>query len=316
MKILVVEDSAVYRQLLREQLSDFQVEGVSSAESALPIICSTDEAMVLLIDWELPGISGLDLLAQLRKSQLKHYVYAIVVTARTDRSDLVTALGSGADDYLVKPFHEEELRARIQVAFRTLNLHEELMQANARLEVLASQDPLTLLLNRRALMAAFHRELLRARRQESPLTIVICDIDNFKQVNDRLGHAAGDEVLCAVARALSTSLRGSDIVARMGGDEFLMVLLDTNARGGVVVAERVQQCLREKKGMNSWPVPISLSFGIAEMDTSTSEETAISRADAALYAAKRSGGNQYRVAQVALSSPRLCTSRIVSVARF
>jgi len=297
MRILVVEDSAVYRHLLCDQLSEFQVHAVSDAESALPIVCTGDEAIVLLIDWELPDMSGSELVARIRKSHLKHYVYAIVITAREDKADLVIALDAGADDYLVKPLHEQELRARIRVAFRTLSLHEELIEANARLELLASEDPLTALLNRRALMDAFHREILRARRQRSPLTIVMCDIDSFKQINDRLGHAIGDEVLCAVAHALKSSSRGSDIVARTGGDEFLLVLSDTDAHGGAVVTERVQLFLREKKGLHPSPVPVSLSYGIAEVETDETEEAAASRADAALYAAKQAGRDQYRVAQ-------------------
>jgi two-component system, cell cycle response regulator len=192
MKILVTEDSAVYRHLLCTQATEwnYSVEAVSDAESALPIISAAAAPMVLLIDWELPGMSGLELLSAVRRLSLKHYVYAIVLTGRNDKADLVMALNAGADDYLVKPFHDEELRARLQVAMRTLALHQELVNANERLECLASEDPLTDLLNRRALMSAFHRERLRAQRKQSSITLVMCDIDHFK-TSDSMPVAIG-----------------------------------------------------------------------------------------------------------------------------
>ncbi|HVP65534.1 MAG TPA: diguanylate cyclase [candidate division Zixibacteria bacterium] len=295
MKIIAIEDSPVYRKLLDLQLGDFEVEAVSDAESALPIISERDEPLVLLIDWELPGMSGLDLLNRIRNQHRKHYVYAIVLSARTEKSDIVTALTAGADDYLAKPFNDQELQARIRVAFRTLNLHEDLVRANEQLEVLASQDPLTGLFNRRSLMAAFQREVLRARRVHSPITVVMCDVDHFKNVNDGLGHAAGDHVLKAIARALKTTSRGSDIVARTGGDEFVVVLPDSNANGAVVFVERTQNYLRDDKELRSLSVKITMSFGIAEMDPYVSEEEALRSADAALYTAKNGGRNQYHV---------------------
>jgi two-component system, cell cycle response regulator len=225
MKVLVTEDSVVYQHLLVTHLKEWglDVEAVSDAETALPVISAVETPILLLIDWELPGMSGLDLLSEVRRLSRKHYIYAMVLTARDDIGDLVKALNAGADDYLVKPFHTEELQARIEVARRALALHEELVTANERLEILASQDPLTGLSNRRALMIAFHRERLRALRNGSSITLVICDIDRFKQVNDSHGHGVGDDVIRLVARELQHSSRGSDIVARLGGDEFIGV---------------------------------------------------------------------------------------------
>lgn len=300
MKILLTEDSVVYRHLLCTQLAewDYSVQAVSDAESALPIISAAATPMVLLIDWELPGMSGLDLVSEVRRLPLKHYAYVIVLTARDNKADLVAGLNAGADDYLVKPFHVEELRARLQVARRTLALHEELVNANERLESLAAQDPLTDLLNRRALMSAFRRERVRAQRTQSLMTLVMCDIDHFKQVNDGHGHAAGDEVIKLVARSLQDSSRGSDLLARMGGDEFLLVLPGSNAAGGVTFVRRVRQRIEHRKELRD--IPISLSFGIAAMDVEQSEEIAMAKADAALYTAKHEGRDRYIVAPAEL----------------
>jgi diguanylate cyclase (GGDEF)-like protein len=296
MKVLVTEDSAVYRHLLITQLTEWELDvvAVSDAESALPLISKTEESMLLLVDWELPGMSGVELLSAMRRLSLKHYIYAIILTARGDKGDLVRALNAGADDYLVKPFHTEELQARIQVAQRALTLHNALVAANEQLESLAYQDPLTELLNRRALMLAFQRERKRALRKKSSITLVMCDIDKFKEVNDGFGHGTGDDVIRLVAGGLKQASRGSDLVARVGGDEFLLVLPDVESSGAVVLVKRVREAIRARTELSN--VPISLSFGIAKMDLEQSEEAAIATADTALYAAKAEGRDRYCVA--------------------
>ncbi len=297
MKVLVVEDSAVYRHLLRTQLSEFETDVVETGESALSILRDWSESIVLVIDWLLPGMSGLELIEQLRKFERKHYVYVLVLTARTDPSDVVTALDAGADDYLAKPFDRSELQARIRAAARSVKLHDELVAANDRLEALATQDPLTALFNRRGLLQLHHQELLKARRNQSPITVVVCDIDKFKQINDTYGHPTGDEVLRTIAAALKSSSRGSDIVARSGGDEFVIVLPGTGVSGGVIFVERVQHFLRKEKNRNSVPTPVTMSFGIAEMDISGAEDEGIAKADSALCAAKSKGRDCYCVAE-------------------
>jgi two-component system cell cycle response regulator len=297
MKVLAIDDSAVYRHLLLTQLAEFEAEAVDSAESALSMLSQWAEPAVFVLDWQLPGMSGLELTEQLRSQPGKHYVYVLVLTAHSDPADVVTALDAGADDYLGKPFEEAELKARIRVAIRSLKLHEELLTANESLEALASQDQLTMLYNRRGLLRLYHRELLLARRNQSPVSVVACDIDNLKKINDAHGHPVGDEALRVVALALQSSSRGSDIVARTGGDEFVVVLPGTDSRGGVIFVERVQEYLAQEKNLRELPVPITMSFGIAGMDISGGEEDAIAKADAALCEAKREGKNCHRVAE-------------------
>jgi diguanylate cyclase (GGDEF)-like protein len=287
MKILVTEDSAVYRHLLCTRLAEwnFSVEAVADAESALAIISASTTPLLLLVDWELPGMSGLELVSKVRGLTLRHYIYAVIVTSRDGKADVAQALNSGADDYISKPFHDQELRARIEVASRTLAIHEKLVIANEQLKTLASIDPLTELLNRRALMNTFRRETLRARRTQSPITLVMCDIDHFKEVNDRFGHTTGDDVLRLVARELRDASRGTDLVGRMGGDEFLLVLSGSNAEGGQILTDRVREHLQKRTELKE--VPVSLSFGVVEMNLEDSERFAIEKVDAAMYAAKR-----------------------------
>jgi diguanylate cyclase (GGDEF)-like protein len=301
MKILVTEDSAVYRHLLCTRLAEwnFSVEAVADAESALAIVSVTTTPLLLLVDWELPGMSGLELVAKVRSLDLPHYVYAVIVTSRDDKADVALALNAGADDYISKPFHDQELRARVEVASRTLAIHEKLVLANEQLKTLASRDPLTELLNRRAFMNEFRRETLRARRTKSPLTLVMCDIDHFKEVNDRFGHTTGDDVLRIISRELRDASRGTDLVGRMGGDEFLLVLSGSNAEGGQVLISRVREHLQKRAELKE--VPIELSFGVIEMNLEDSERFAIEKVDAAMYSAKRQRPVQKRVGRFEFS---------------
>jgi two-component system, cell cycle response regulator len=300
MKILVTEDSAVYRHLLCARLAEwnFSVEAVADAESALEIVSVATTPLLLLVDWELPGMSGLELVAKVRSLNLPHYVYAVIVTSRDDKADVALALNAGADDYISKPFHDQELRARVEVASRTLAIHEKLVLANEQLQTLAFRDPLTELLNRRAFMNSFRRETLRARRTKSPLTLVMCDIDHFKEVNDRFGHTTGDDVLRLISRELRDASRGTDLVGRMGGDEFLLALSSSNAEGGQILINRVRERLQKRTELKE--VPVSLSFGVVEMNLEDSERFAIEKVDAAMYAAKRERSVQKRVGNLEL----------------
>ena len=296
MRILVIDDSAVYRKLLCSHLQDwnYAVQAVSDAEGAWDILTHAQESLILIADWELPGMSGLELIEKVRALEGKPYMYFLVLTAKTEKEDLVLALNSGADDYLSKPLHPEELRARVQVADRTLRLHQELLETNKRLLVLASQDPLTGLQNRRAFMDSFRRERHRALRFQSPITLVMCDIDHFKSINDRFGHATGDNVIKLVARELQDASRGSDLVARMGGDEFILIMPNSRVSGGQILVDRVRQKLANRSQYKD--LPISLSFGVAEMDLAQSEDIAIHMVDNAMYVAKAEGRDRVHVA--------------------
>ncbi len=170
----------------------------------------------------------------MRSLQLDGYVYALLLTARDAKEHIIAGLEAGADDYLVKPVHEPELIARLNTGRRILALEHSLRAANERNRVLSITDALTGTFNRRYLMEQLPRELDRCRRYAYPLSVIMCDIDHFKQVNDVHGHAAGDDVLQQFARAHAevASAPTSDWVARYGGEEFLIVLPGNRPRGG------------------------------------------------------------------------------------
>ncbi len=186
---------------------------------------------MLVTDWEMPEMDGIALCKAVRNMQLDGYVYALLLTARDAKEHIITGLEAGADDYLVKPVHEPELIARLNAGRRILALEHSLRVANQRNRILSITDALTGAYNRRYLMEQLPREVERCRRYAYPLSVLMCDLDHFKQINDQRGHAAGDDVLQQFAARAQKSIRSnSDWIARYGGEEFLIVLPETRAR--------------------------------------------------------------------------------------
>src|SRR3981189_753181 len=179
---------------------------------------------MLVTDWEMPEMGALALCKAVRNMQLDGYVYALLLTARDSKEHIIAGLEAGADDYLIKPVHEPELSARLNAGRRILNLEHSLRVANQRNRILSITDALTGTYNRRYLMEQLPRELERCRRYAYPLSVIMCDVDHFKEINDARGHAAGDEVLQQfAARAQKTIRTNSDWVSRYGGEAFLLV---------------------------------------------------------------------------------------------
>ena len=213
---------------------------------------------------------------------------------------MVTALDAGADDYIVKPCEENELRARIHVGGRILALQDELFRSREQLRRQATIDSLTGLLNRRAIIAALSGELARAAREQKPTGVLMLDIDRFKQINDGYGHEVGNEVLRAfVARSDSCIRKGSDWLARVGGDEFLVVLPETNAIGASRVAQKLHRVFaRFPVATHAGPVTFTASIGVTAVDAdhevkdASKIEDLLRAADRGLYASKKLGGNQ------------------------
>jgi diguanylate cyclase (GGDEF)-like protein len=219
----------------------------------------------------------------------------LFTTVHSDTRLKVQGLSEGAVDYVTKPFINEELVARVRVQLRIKALQDELTAKNARLEELSRIDYLTQLSNRRHLMEVLNAEFSRAVRHGGALSLVLADIDHFKRTNDQFGHPVGDRCLQLVANTLLGQLRKSDHAARFGGEEFAMVLPETEAEGAAVVAERFRQAVASSYLLvEGKRVPMTVSLGVATFHAGNinSIERLLKVADDALYAAKGAGRNR------------------------
>jgi diguanylate cyclase (GGDEF)-like protein len=298
--ILLAEDDPVTRMLMTRFLKNagYEVDAVANGSEALDKMTKRYYPM-LVTDWEMPEMDGIALCQAVRNMQLDGYVYALLLTARDAKEHIIAGLEAGADDYLVKPVHEPELIARLNAGRRILALEHSLRAANQRNRILSITDALTGAYNRRYLMEQLPREFERCRRYHYPLSVLMCDLDHFKQVNDQRGHAAGDDVLQQFAARAQKSIRStSDWIARYGGEEFLIVLPETAAKDGLIVAEKIRNLVAAQPfTTRAGDTPVTASFGVASTgasgpDLSLKVETLIRTADECLYKSKLSGRNR------------------------
>jgi two-component system cell cycle response regulator len=249
----------------------------------------------VVVDWMMPGRDGLEVCRELRRRFNDPYVYAILLTARDQSDDVVAGLDAGADDYLVKPANVGELRARVRAAQRIIDLQRQLLEAQERLRVLAMHDALTGIWNRGAIFDALMRELDRARRQGSPLAVVMIDLDRFKRINDTHGHPVGDEVLREAAQRIRGAIRAYDFVGRYGGEEFLVVAPGLAGASAAELAERIRRAFEAHPIATSGPaLPVTLSLGVAAAAPRSAVDltSLLEAADDALYQAKSEGRNR------------------------
>jgi len=313
MQILLVDDSAVYRKLIGDHLRswDFNFTVAESGAQAWRVLEQPNAPKLVLLDWVLPDLEGIELCQRIRKvGTTGHYVYVILLTGKQGRQDMLNALNAGADDYLVKPFDASELKARLLVGKRILDLQDELVAARESMRHAATHDSLTGLLNRGEIFGMLERELERARRERNPLSVILGDIDHFKQVNDTCGHLFGDEALQEMARRLHSKLRVYDGVGRYGGEEFLLVLPSCGQQDALARANELREIIAATPIMHGGVArSITMSMGVAVSEcTGVKElEALLSRADAALYAAKERGRN--RVEHLDSSSRKPSTAR-------
>jgi len=291
MKILLVEDSYIERRKVGAFLTDWGLEhvGVGSGNEAVKLLETQEPPDMVVLDWMLPGLDGIDVLRRIRKlTQGGNYIYTIMVTAKNQKKDRQIAMDAGADDYLSKPVDAAELRSRIMVGKRILDLQQSLRFA-------ATHDFLTNLLNRSEILAALDREFARGGREGKPTTVILGDIDHFKRVNDTLGHAAGDEVLKEVSRRLKHDLRPYDVVGRLGGEEFLIILPGCSLTAGARRADAIRNLVGKdpiETPLGSAAVTISMGVTSTCSSRDRSMEEFLREADVSLYAAKKNGRNR------------------------
>ena len=295
--VLVADDDPLFCRLLESWLRkwNYRVTTPEDGLKAWNVLQHNDDApQLLVLDWLMPAINGLELCQRIRSRKQLRYPYIVLLTAKDDKQDLVTALESGADDYLTKPFDMREVQARLRVGKRILTLQEELIKAREELRFEAMHDRLTELWNHGAILDFLHRELERTRRTREPLGILMLDIDHFKAVNDTHGHLVGDEVLKQVAGRLFRSARVYDWVGRYGGEEFLSIVSACSTENLRKHAERIRAGIAEEPiSTSAGEVKVTVSIGatVALFDPDCDQQTLLQYADSALYRAKKRGRN-------------------------
>jgi len=297
MKVLVAEDNPAFAVMLKSLLEGWGYEVVTAREEnqACALLQAQDGPRLAILDWTTSGIDGVKLCRRVRSGPAAHYVYILLLTARTQSQDVVMGIQAGADDYVTKPFDPDELCARLWAGRRILDLQEQLIQTREAMREQATRDGLTGLWNHMAILDHLDNEIARARREGSSVGVVMADLDHFKQVNDRFGHLAGDKVLRIAGELLQRNVRQYDAVGRYGGEEFLMVLPGCSLEDAVAQAERLRGGFRpDVFGLPDTAPPVTCSFGVAALDCSgpIDADRVLREADAALYHAKRMGRNR------------------------
>jgi len=294
MKILLADDEPIARTMLEHWLAGwgYEVTLARDGESALQALKDDNELRLLVVDWVMPKKDGIEVCKAIRSGPQEPYVYIVLLTAKDDKSDIIAGLDAGADDYLVKPCNPLELKVRLRAGRRVIELQEQLVKARESLRFEAMHDSLTGLLNRGAVLEQLTKELVRASRRGAPVSVLMGDLDHFKTINDTHGHAAGDAVLREAARRMKAGVRAYDSVGRLGGEEFIAVLPECDAKTGLSVAQRLCRSLADVPTQYSGtPIAHSISIGVAATDQfgSSHADELIRAADAALYRAKHAG---------------------------
>ncbi len=314
MRVLIVDDDASMRALVRQVLETVghqvleAADGLAGMEMALEF-----QPQLMIIDWVMPEMSGIELTRALRQTKIGRGLYILIMTSLEDEDRLIEAFENGVDDFMNKPIKPRVLAARLRAGQRVIRLQQELDRdreeirrfaaelavSNRRLQEVALTDSLTGFPNRRYAIERGQQEWLVSSRTRRPLSTMVIDVDMFKTYNDSYGHDVGDAVLKQVAGAVKGALRAQDIVARTGGDEFLVICPDTGLDAALACAERVRFAVESAPlVLGGQTLNMSVSIGVATRDTVMSEpEALIKRADQALYLAKNKGRNRIMTAQ-------------------
>ena len=296
MKILIAEDDTISRRLLESFLRKwgYDVLVASDGAEAWKAMQEPEAPNLVISDWMMPNMDGLELCGNIRAMEKSGYTYFIILTAKGRKEDVIEGLEAGADDFLIKPFDQEELKYRVKIGERIIRLEHRILE-------LASTDALTGVLNRRAFIERTEMEIHRLQRASRPLSLILADIDYFKKVNDNYGHQLGDLVLQRFSEELSESVRPYDFVGRYGGEEFVICLPDANGLQSRSIAERMRKKVEEMKIIppdDPQSSNITASFGVASyrLESEDSLDSLTGRADKAMYRAKRGGRNRVCVA--------------------
>jgi two-component system, cell cycle response regulator len=310
--VLIVEDDPISTALIEKcvQIAGHRAVGARDGAEALSLLRES-RIPIVITDIMMPEMDGLELCRAIRAADHSEYVYIVIVTARDSKEGIVKGLEAGADEYLTKPIDQPELVARLKTANRVLDLEKSLRAQLETIRLLSITDGLTGVFNRTYFYEQLRKEVQRVARYDSCLSLIMCDIDHFKDVNDTWGHMAGDVVLKRFATFLVSSIRREiDWVARFGGEEFVIVLPETDLRGATAVANRLRTGIRKKRLPQIDGCCITASFGVAGISgkgeaEKTSADSLVNMADTCLYEAKREGRDAVSTCDFLLESPKM-----------
>ncbi len=289
--LLLVDDAPSIHRLLAVKLKDEGLEFLAAFSGTEAIdLAQSQQPSLILLDMNMPEMSGLETLRRLKADRKTMEIPVIILSGNTDSDEKVRAFEAGAMDYVTKPFDVYELRARIQSALR---IHKLMHLLEKRAQI----DGLTGLWNRHYFNERLAAELNAAQRSSAALSLIMCDLDHFKKLNDGFGHPAGDAVLQTFAGVLQQELRTYDIPCRYGGEEFAIILPGTSADEAVTVADRIRKALDVKTFRKYPEMHVTGSFGCADQPVTGQTDAAgwIEAADRTLYSAKQGGRNRVHV---------------------
>jgi two-component system, cell cycle response regulator len=302
-RVLIVDDDEIMVEHLRDLVTaaGFEVSSASNGEAALESL-RREFAPIVMLDRNMPGMDGITLCKAIRATPYPGYVYIMLVTAHDTEQEILAGLEAGADDYLSKRVSGTQVIARLATARRILTLEHSLKQVIEERRRMAMTDALTGAHNRRYFMNHMRRELKRTRRYGGEVSLLVFDIDHFKHINDRHGHAVGDTVLVEFVRRIQHALpREFDWCARLGGEEFAVVLPQTNLGGAAVVAEKIRRAVAaEPIVTGEGAVEVTVSVGVSGLACFSDRELVtadhmLSRADDCLYSSKNSGRDRVTI---------------------
>jgi diguanylate cyclase (GGDEF)-like protein len=309
LEVIVVDDDPASRDALCAGVVSLghRCRSVASGTEALAAHAER-RADVIVSDWAMPGMDGMELCRRVRALHACNYTYLLFTSGHAGKRDFVDAVRAGADDYLSKPIDLDDLEARLIAAGRVVSAYRQLAQRNVALRHdsqaffrAARVDPLTQVSNRLRLEEDLAALQAQVSRYGSRVIVAMCDLDGFKRYNDRYGHLAGDEALRRIANCIRSSLRRADHVYRYGGEEFLVVLHEQTSSDAEAAMERVRAAVEGLAIRHAPDAPhanLTVSVGLAPIDPAGDRgvHDAVARADAALYVAKAAGGNAVRSA--------------------
>ena len=297
MKVLIAEDDPASNALLKSLLLKwgFDVVNTFGGVEAWRALQREDTPQIAILDWMMPGMDGLEVCRRVREQEKGGdlYTYVIVLTAKSDREDIVTGIDAGADEYIVKPFDKEELRARLRTGQRIIELQTALRVANRKLLLMSRLDPLTGALNRNAILDDLDLAFYRSEREKKPLSISLVHVDNLKKLSQSAGCAAGDRILQDIVRRINARIRRTDYLGRYGTDDFLVVLSGVDLNTGMGVCRRIRDTISEKEiPVNDHSLPVTVSQCLVAWDGKAGAQEFIAAAESTLSTTKTRGRNR------------------------